>query len=376
MSSILMLKLMRYKQDIAMVLIMVALTLGFIFIFSGPTGGVHKYSILVATDIKTPSYERFLTELKKSKSYSFEEVEYDKAKTEVEEGKIIAGIYFKEDHISILKTKEDVNIFILENLASNTLFNVQSISNIAKEVTDYLNELKSMEKEDIEATAYKDIQDSFNKRKPMVVSKSFLNSNNIKEYDNFKHMAIGMILYLSMYTIVFGIGSILEDRQYHTWDKMLVSPLTKSGILTGNLIYTFLLGALQISILIVLTKYLMGMDWGKSLGGVMLVAVVFIFTTTSLGLMVAGFVKTHRQLNSISPILLTGTSMLGGTMWPLEIVESKILLFLANLTPQKWALEGIEKIVMYGKGIEDILLNLGILAFMGVIFFIIGVKKI
>lgn len=376
MSSILMLKLMRYKQDIAMVLIMVALTLGFIFIFSGPAGGVYKYNILVATDIKTPSYERFLTELKKSKSYFFEEVEYDRAKTEVEEGKIIAGIYFKEDHISILKTKEDVNIFILENLASNTLFNVQSISNIAKEVTDYLNELKPMEKEDIEATAYKDIQDSFNKRKPMVVSKSFLNSNNVKEYDNSKHMAIGMILYLSMYTIVFGIGSILEDRQYNTWDKMLVSPLTKSGILAGNLISTFLIGALQISILIVLTKYLMGMDWGKSLGGVMLVAVVFIFTTTSLGLMVAGFVKTHRQLNSISPILLTGTSMLGGTMWPLEIVESKILLFLANLTPQKWALEGIEKIVMYGKGIEDILPNLGILALMGVVFFIIGVKKI
>ncbi len=52
MSSILMLKLMRYKQDIAMVLIMVVLTLGFIFIFSGPAGGVHKYSILVALIIK------------------------------------------------------------------------------------------------------------------------------------------------------------------------------------------------------------------------------------------------------------------------------------------------------------------------------------
>ncbi len=297
-------------------------------------------------------------------------------KMEVEEGKVLAGIYFKGDHISILKAKEDINIFVLENLATNTLFNVQSTSNIAKEITEYLNELKPIDNESMETVIYKDIQDSFNRRRPMTVVKSFINSNNIEEYDNSKHMTIGMILYLSMYTIVFGIGSILEDRQYHTWDKMLISPLTKAEILSGNLIATFFIGALQISILVVLTKYLMGMYWGECIAGVILVAVTFIFTTTSLGLMVAGFVKTHRQLSAISPIILTGTSMLGGTMWPLEIVESKILLFLANLTPQKWALEGIENLIIYGRGIGDILPNIGILALMGIIFFIIGVRKI
>ena len=86
--------------------------------------------------------------------------------------------------------------------------------------------------------------------------------------------------------------------------------------------------------------------------------------------------RYKHQLSTISPILLTSTSMLGGTMWPLDIVESKTLLFLADLTPQKWAVEGIEKIVMYGGGITDILPNIGLLILMSSIFFIIGVKTI
>ncbi|WIV10591.1 hypothetical protein [Proteiniborus sp. MB09-C3] len=57
----------------------------------------------------------------------------------------------------------------------------------------------------------------------------------------------------------------------------------------------------------------------------------------------------------------------------LGLVPQEIALY---PTPQKWAVEGIEKIVMYGKGMEDILPNLGILVLMGTVFFIIGVKKI
>ena len=182
----------------------------------------------------------------------------------------------------------------------------------------------------------------------------------------------------SHFTIVFGIGSILEDKQYHTWDKMLISPLKKSGILSGNLIATFFVGAAQILLLMVLTKYMMGMNWGANSKfiWVILIGLLFVLATTSLGLMLVGVVKTHSQLSTISPVLLTSTSMLGGAMWPLELVQSKILLFLANLTPQKWAIEGMEKIVMYGGDFNDILPNIGVLALMSAIFFVIGVKSI
>ena len=378
MSSIMMLKLMQYKRDILLVLVMAALSIGFIFILAGPNNGAYRYKIMVSTNELTPSYNRFMKELTKNQSYEFEEVDYSVAKAQVEEGKILAGIYYKENNISILKTKDDMNIFILENLASNTLFNIKSTSRIAEEITNYIDELKPIDKLETEAFAYNEIMDSTNNRKTFEVNKGFLNSDNLYEYDNFKHTTIGMILYMSMFTIVFGIGSILEDKQYNTWDKMLISPLTKKGILGGNLMATFLVGAAQILLLMFLTRYMMGMDWGANdkFIWVILIGLLFVLATTSLGLMLAGIVKSHNQLSAITPILLTSTSMLGGAMWPLDIVESKVLLSLANLTPQKWAIEGMERIVMYGGSVSDIIPNIGVLILMSCIFFIVGVKKV
>jgi len=379
MSSILLLRLMQFKRDIVVVILMIALSLGFIFIFAGPSMTVNNYKIFVATDEKTPSYNRFMEELKTNKSYRFEEVGYDIAKEEVEEGKVLAGIYYRDDEVRMMKTKDDVNIMILENLTKNTLFNIQSATRISEEVVQYLDKLKPIkDMTSSEEYIYSDIMDSIKSRKSMVVSRSYENSDALYEFDNLKHITIGMILFMSMYTIVFGIGSILEDKQYNAWDKMIISPLSKAGILGGNFISAFIVGSGQILFLMVITKYMMGMDWGQSekFGYVILIGLLFVMTTTSLGLLLTGIVKTHDQLSTISTILLTSTSMLGGAMWSLEIVESKAIRFLANLTPQKWAIEGIEKIVMYNGSPSDLLPNIGVLLLMTIIFFIIGLKRV
>ena len=378
MSSILLLKLMHIKKDLKIVLLMAALSLGFIFIFAGPANRVSNYKILVTSDEITPSYSRFMSELRKNNSYRFEEIDYKTVKSEVEEGKVLAGIYYKDDEIRIIKTKEDININILENLATNTLFNIQSSSMIAEELVEYLNEIKPIDRAASKSYIYNDIMDAIENRKSMVVSRGFEDNEDLYEFDGFKHITIGMILFMSMFSIVYGIGSILEDKQYNTWDKMVISTLTKADILGGNLISAFLVGATQLLLLMFLTKYLMGMDWGddSKFIWVIIIGLLFVLATISLGLLLAGLVKTHNQLSSLTPILLTSTSMLGGTMWPLEIVENKFIRFLANLTPQKWAIEAMEEIVIYNGNLSDALPGMVALIIMSIIFFSIGVKLV
>jgi ABC-2 type transport system permease protein len=68
--------------------------------------------------------------------------------------------------------------------------------------------------------------------------------------------------------------------------------------------------------------------------------------------------------------------MLGGCMWPLEIVNNKVLLFLAELTPQKWAIQGMEEIAAKGMGFEATIIPSIVLFAMGIVFFGIGVKMV
>jgi len=121
-------------------------------------------------------------------------------------------------------------------------------------------------------------------------------------------------------------------------------------------------------------KYVLKVDWGNSMPGVLLVSAAFVFAVTSLGLMLSSFIKTQGQLGTLAPIVLTSTSMLGGCMWPLEIVNNKALLFLAELTPQKWAMQGIEGIASQGLGFNSAIFPTIVLLIMGIIYFTIGVK--
>ena len=230
--------------------------------------------------------------------------------------------------------------------------------------------------EKIKSSAYESVMNSWKYKNPITVTSTVAESGVNSGYDGLKHSMIGFTIFFSMYTMVFSIGTILSDKQYKTWDRMLVSPVSRSSILGGSMVVSYITGAVQMGVLILCGKYLIGVDWGNSISGVLMVAAAFVFAVTSLGLMLSGFVKTQAQLGSVAPIILTSTSMLGGTMWPLEIVNNKALLLLAELTPQKWAMQGISGIASQGLGFSSAILPTIVLLIMGTIYFTIGVKTL
>ena len=187
---------------------------------------------------------------------------------------------------------------------------------------------------------------------------------------------IGFTVFFSSYTMVFSIGTLLNDKQYKSWERMIISPLSMTSILGGTMLVSFLVGLVQIGILIIGGKYLLAVDWGRSMAGIGMVAAAYVFTITSMGLMISSLVKTQAQLSAVAPVVLTSTAMVGGSMWPLEIVNNKILLFLAELTPHKWAIQGMESIAAKGMGFEAAITPTIVLFLMGIIYFTIGVKTI
>ena len=274
-----------------------------------------------------------------------------------------------------MKVKDDTLILTLQKLASGIALKMAGGVRIADITADFIHAEKSgVNEQGVAAAAYRNVMEAWKYKKPMDVASSVAKTGSGSSYDNLKHSMIGFSLFFSMYTMVFGIGTILNDRQYKTWQRMLISPVSKASILGGSMVVAYLTGAIQIGVLILGGKYLLGVDWGSSILGVLMVAGSFVFTVTSMGLLLSGVVKTHGQLSSITPVVLTSTSMLGGCMWPLEIVNNKLLLFLAELTPQKWAMQGMESIASKGMGLSAAVFPTIVLLAMGAIFFAAGVK--
>lgn len=387
MLNIIKLRLLRLREDVMVFVLMTAMALGFTAIF-GASFNSYRPAVLVVDEDNSYYSEYLINELRQNKGFNFKDSDLTTASIEIEEGGAVIALLIKqgfheniekgeEVSLGIMKVKDDtVNLTIQELVSSITLKMAGGIK-IADVTANFVQSAKpDANIQEVKTLAYNNVMDSWKFKNPMTVTQTVAESGADSSYDGLMHSMIGFTIFFSMYTMVFSIGTILSDKQYKTWDRMLVSPVSKASILGGTMTVSYLTGAVQMGVLILCGKYLLKIDWGNSMSGVLLVSAAFVFAVTSLGLMMSSFIKNQGQLGTMAPIVLTSTSMLGGCMWPLEIVNNKALLFLAELTPQKWAMQGIEGIASYGLGFNSAIQPTIVLLIMGVIYFSIGVKAL
>ncbi len=386
MLSIVKLRLLRLRDEYLVFVVMTVMALGLTFIF-GFSFNSYRPSVILVDEDKSLYSEDFIEELRQIDTFKFIDTDVNSASKLVEEGDALVALVInkgfqnniqKGNNITIgqIKVKDDTYILTLQETVRSLIMKMAGSKKIAEVTADFISSQKTVDKEKVESLAYKNVMDSWKYKNPLKITSTVANTSENLGYDAMKHSMIGFTIFFSMYTMVFSIGTILSDKQYKTWDRMIISPVSMCSILGGTMFVSFLVGIIQMVVLILGGKYLIGIDWGNSIAGIMMVTTVFVFTVTSMGLMLSGIVKTQAQLGAMTPVILTSTSMLGGCMWPLEIVNNKVLLFLAELTPQKWAIQGMEAIAAKGMGFEAAIIPSIVLFAMGIIFFGIGVKMV
>ncbi|HWR61573.1 MAG TPA: ABC transporter permease, partial [Clostridia bacterium] len=379
------LRLLGLRDDFAVIILMTVMAFGFTAIF-GISFDDFRPAVLVVDEDKSGYSEALFKELKDNNGINFSASDMKNAASEVEEGKALAALIIRKGFgesikggervtLEVLKIKDDAVILTMQKVVSGLVLKMAGAVRTADITADFVHTLKpEADSQAVKTSAYRSVMEAWKYKRPVEVTASVTGTESDSSYDNLKHSMIGFSLFFSMYTMVFGIGNILNDRQYRTWQRMLITPVSKASILGGNMVGAYLTGVIQIAVLILGGKYLLGIDWGSSISGVLTVAGSFVFAVTSMGLLLSGVVKTHAQLSAVTPVVLTSTSMLGGCMWPLEIVNNKLLLFLAELTPQKWAMQGMEGIAAKGMGFEAAVFPSIVLLAMGAVFFAAGVK--
>ncbi len=139
-------------------------------------------------------------------------------------------------------------------------------------------------------------------------------------------------------------------------------------MLAGHLIPAYLIGLAQMAIVLFAEQALFGFGLGQALLPIFIVFAAFVLAVVCLGLLLATLLRTLEQMGAVTPVVIVATSILGGCMWPLSIVGPEMRAA-ASALPQKWALEAAESIAVYGAGLSDVLLNIGMLVLMALVLF-------
>ncbi|MFZ5986299.1 MAG: ABC transporter permease [Bacillota bacterium] len=192
------------------------------------------------------------------------------------------------------------------------------------------------------------------------------------DFNGKAHSSIGVAVMFVMFAVILGAGEILEEKKNRTWDRLIITPTSRTTVMLGKITGTFLRGWAQVVFLIIFGWLVMGVSWGNSIFASMVLFSVYLLCLTSLGMFLSSLVKTNAQLGAYSSVIIIATSMLSGCYWPVEMVPG-YMQRIAMLFPQYWAIKALNNTVNANMGIASIVNHLLVLSLMGVLFFILGI---
>ncbi|HAE41440.1 MAG TPA: hypothetical protein DCG34_00785 [Clostridiales bacterium] len=277
-------------------------------------------------------------------------------------------------NLSVLRSKDSLELIQLQSDIRTTVFKFMSKFKTADITVRVITDKGfNVDEVDLFDETYNLSSYYWKYRNPFSLNSQVLSAERDWAYNPMIHYLIGFTLFFSTFTIVFVGSDILKEKQQKTWQRKLVSPVSNTVIMSSLLIVTFIVGMIQVGIIVLIGNYFLDINWGMDIGLMLIVFAAFVYTFTAIGLLVAGLARTIEQLGAIVPIILISTAMLGGTMWPLEIIQSRILLTLANFMPHKWAMQIISQTAAYGLNVTNYITSVLVLVAMGTVYLIIGI---
>ena len=240
--------------------------------------------------------------------------------------------------------------------------------NSAQMVVNYVMGVLRDEQEDVSASLSG--QEALSDNAPSV---QLMYNPAMKSAYNFVPGVMGLILMMicSMMTSV----SIVREKEMGTMELLLVSPVKPLWIIVSKVLPYLLVSTINFITILLLSRYMMGVPLRGSLLLLSGVAVLFVFTSLSLGLLISVVASTQKSALLLSGMgLMMPTVLLSGIIFPCESMPV-ILQCLSHLIPAKWFIIIVKKIMIQGAGFPYIIKEFCILAGMTFFLMTLSVKK-
>ena len=172
----------------------------------------------------------------------------------------------------------------------------------------------------------------------------------MKSAFNFVPGVMGMILMLvcAMMTSV----SIVREKERGTMEVLLVSPVKPFSVILAKAIPYFVVSAFILLIVLCLSVFLIKVPISGSLMWVVLVSLLFILVSLSIGILISTLVAKQEVAILISGmVLMLPTMLLSGMLFPIESMP-KVLQWISYCVPAKWYIDSIKVMMIQGLGIR------------------------
>lgn len=154
-----------------------------------------------------------------------------------------------------------------------------------------------------------------------------------------------LILFMFI-TSMAGASDLILARQLGVSRRMLGTPTTAATVLAGEALGRLAIALFQGLFIFVVGTVVFGVRFGDPLG-VGLLVISFGLVSTAVAMLFGTIFRTPDQAASIAPPVGIALGMLGGCMWPLEIVPP-VMRQVGHVTPHAWAMDAMLALMARG----------------------------
>jgi ABC-2 type transport system permease protein len=192
-----------------------------------------------------------------------------------------------------------------------------------------------------------------------------------KENPTIAFYAAGIAVMFMLFSASGAGGTLLEEEQNGTLERLLSTRLTMGQLLFGKWLFLTLVCVVQVVVMFTWGQLIFGLDLMGHLPGFFLITSVTAASASGLGLLLATLCRSRGQLAGLSTILILSMSALGGSMVP-RFILPPLVKKIGLITFNAWALDGFNKVFWLEVPLIELWPQVAVLGGLAVLFMVLA----
>lgn len=202
-----------------------------------------------------------------------------------------------------------------------------------------------------------------------VKTRAVVGENKDNPMVSFYAAAIGVMFLL--FTASGASGSLLDEAESGTLERVLSSRVTMTTLLAGKLVFNTLLAFSQLVVMFVWAWAVFKLDFLDHIPGFVVMGVCTSLAVGAFGMLLASICRTRAQLGALSTLVILIMSSVGGSMFP-RFLMPEAMQKAGLLTINAWAIDGFTKVFWRDEPVSHLWPQVSVLLGIGVVLFAIA----
>lgn len=201
---------------------------------------------------------------------------------------------------------------------------------------------------------------------PVDVRPQILYNPEMRSPNFFLPGVIGIVLQIA--TTFATAMSLVRERERGTLEQLMVSPLSRWGLMLGKLVPYLVIGMMMAAFLFTIMRWVFHVPIAGDVGALMIGTFFYVFCLLSLGLLISTRAQNQIQALQMTMIFILPSVFFSGFIFPRETMPW-IFYAISTCIPATYYIELERALILRGASLGDFWFNLVMLASMSALLF-------